>query len=75
MITSAAQSFLEDPLTPHTKGNSSQAPLDAAKEHLPVTTKIKDQPAKTLVDQQTVGADLITRKFCTLHNLPLYRVK
>jgi len=62
-ITSAAQSFLEDPLTPHTKGNSSQPPLDAAKEHLLVATKINDQPAKTLMDSQTAGADLISSKF------------
>jgi len=44
-ITYAAQFILEDPPTPHTKGNSSQPPLDAAKEHLLVTTKINDQPA------------------------------
>jgi len=69
-ITSAAQFILEDPPTPHTKGNSSQPPLDAAKEHLLVTMKINDQPAKTVVDQQTAGADLISSKFCTLHNLP-----
>jgi len=74
-ITSAAQFILEDPPTPHTKGNSSQPPLDAAKEHLLVTTKIHDQPAKTLVEQQTAGADLISSKFCTLHNLPLYPLK
>jgi len=74
-ITSAAQFILEDPPTLHTKGNSSQPPFDAAKEHLLVTTKINDQPAKTLVDQQTAGADLISSKFCTLHNLPLYPLK
>jgi len=74
-ITSAAQFILEDPPIPHTKGNSSQPPLDATKEHLLVTTKINDQPAKTLVDQQTAGADLISSKFCTLHNLPLYPLK
>jgi len=39
-ITSAAQFILEDPPTPNTKGNSSQPPLDAAKEHLLVTMKI-----------------------------------
>jgi len=75
MITSAAQFMLEDPPTPHTKGNSSQPPLDAAKEHLLVTKKINNQPAKTLVDQQTAGADLISSKFCTLHNLPLCALK
>jgi len=74
-ITSAAQFILEDPPTPHTKDNSRQPPLNAAKEHLLFTTKINDQPAKTLVDQQTAGADLISSKFCTLHNLPLYPLK
>jgi len=69
-ITSAAQFILEDPPTSNTKGHSSQPPLDAAKEHLLVTTKINDHPAKTLEDQQTAGADLISTKFCTLHNLP-----
>jgi len=74
-ITSAAQFILEDPTTPNTKGNSSQPPLDAAKEHLLVTMKINDQPAKTLVIQPTVGAELISSKFCTLHNLLLYPLK
>jgi len=74
-ITSAAQFILEDPPTSHTRGNPSQPPLDAAKEPLLVTTKINDQPAKTLVDQQTAVADLISSKFCTLHNLPLYPLK
>jgi len=59
----------------HPVTNSSQPPLDAAKEHHLVTTKINDQPAKTLVDQQTAGADLIGSKFCTLHNLLLYPLK
>jgi len=74
-ITSAAQFILEDPPTPHTKGNSSQPPLDAAKEHLLGSTKINDQLTKTLVDQQTTGADLISSNFCTLHNLLLYSLK
>jgi len=74
-ITSAAQFILEDPPTLHTKDNSGQPPLNAAKEHLLVTMEINDQPAKTVVDQQTAGADLISSKFCTLHNLPLYLLK
>jgi len=74
-ISSAAQFILEDPPSPHTKDNSSQPPLDVAKEHLLVTTKINDQPAKTLLDQQTAGPDLISSKFCTLHNLHLYALK
>ena len=74
-ITSGAQFILEDPSTPHTKGNFSQPPLDVGEEILPVTTKISDQPAKTLGDQQTAGADLISSKFGTLYNLPLYPLK
>jgi len=74
-IASIAQFILEDPPTPHMKGNSSQPPLDVAKEHLLVITKINDQPAKTLVDQQTAGADLISSKFYILHNLLLYPLK
>jgi len=38
-ITCAAQFILEDPSTPHTKGNSSQPPLDASKEHLLASRK------------------------------------
>jgi len=55
MITCTAQFILEKPPIPHTKGNSSQRPLDADKEHLLVTTKINNQPAKTHVEQQTTG--------------------
>jgi len=39
-----------------------------------VTTKVKDQIAKTLVDQQTAGADLISSTFCTLHKIPLHKM-
>ena len=74
-ISSVAQFILEDPTTPHTKGKASQPQLDADKEHLLVTTRINDQLTKTLVNQQTAGAELISRKFCTLHNLPLYSHK
>jgi len=74
-ITSASQFIVEDTPTPHTKGNSNQPPLVAAKEHLLVTMKINDQPAKTFVDQQTAGADLISSKYCTLYNLPLFDLK
>jgi hypothetical protein len=49
--------------------------LDSSKEHLLVTTEINGHAAKTLVDQQTAGADLISSKFCTLHNLPLYDLR
>jgi len=74
-ITSAAQFILENLPIPHTKGNSSQPQLNTGKEHLLVTTKINDQPAKTLVDQQTAVVDLNSSKFGTLHNLPLYHLK
>jgi len=39
-----------------------------------VTTKVNDQIAKTLVDQQTARADLISSTFCTLHKIPLYKM-
>jgi len=39
-----------------------------------VTTKVNDQIAKTLVDQQTAGADLISSTFCTLHKIPLHKM-
>jgi len=39
-----------------------------------VTTKVNDQIAKTLVDQQTAGADLISSTFCILHKIPLHKM-
>jgi len=39
-----------------------------------VTTKVNDQIAKTLVDQWTASADLISSTFCTLHKIPLYKM-
>jgi len=74
-ITSAAQFIGKDPSTSYNKGSSSNSPLNIAKEHLLVTTKINDQLTKTLVDQQTAGADLISSKFCTFYNLPMYPLK
>jgi len=39
-----------------------------------VTTKVNDQIAKTLIDQQTAGADLISSTFCTLYEIPLHKM-
>jgi len=77
-ITSAAQSLklqLAEIPAPSTKGKAVQPILDSAKEHLLVTTEINGHAAKTLIDHQTAGADLISSKFCTLHNLPLYDLR
>jgi len=48
--------------------------LDSVKEYLLVTTKVNNQIAKTLVDQQTAGADLISLTFYTLHKIPLHKM-
>jgi len=39
-----------------------------------VTTEVKDQIAKTLVDQKTAVTDLISSTFCTLHKIPLHKM-
>jgi len=39
-----------------------------------VTIKVNNQIAKTLVDQQTAGANLISSTFCTLHKIPLHKM-
>jgi len=39
-----------------------------------VITKVNDQIAKTLVDQQTAGTDLISSTFCTLHKILLHKM-
>jgi len=77
-ITSAAQSLklqLAEIPAPSTKGKAVQPILDSAKEHILVTTELNGHPAKTLIDQQTAGADLISSKLCALHNLPLYDLR
>ena len=74
-ISSAAQSLkISENVspTPKTKGSSSAPILDSSAEHLPFNTKIAGNLAKTLVDQQTAGADMISSTFCTLHNLLLH---
>ena len=48
--------------------------LGSVKEHLLVTTKVNEHIAKTLVDQQTTGVDLISFTFCTLHKIPLHKI-
>jgi len=56
------------------KGLGATPVLDSVKEHLLVTTKVNDQIAKILIDQQTAGADLISSTFCTLHKIPLHKM-
>lgn len=71
-ISSVAQSrkitenFL---LTTKTIGSSPATILDSLAEHLLVPTEIVGNLAKTPVDQETAGADIISSKICTLHNL------
>ena len=74
-ISSAAQSLkISENFspTPKIKVFSSASILDSSAEHLLVTTKMAGNLAKTLVDQQTAGADMISSKFCTRNNLLLY---
>src|SRR5205085_3316253 len=74
-ITSAAQSINEKAVSPPTKGLGTNPVLDTSKDHLLVTTKVEGQIVKTLVDQQTAGADLISSKFYTIHKIPLHPLK
>jgi len=77
-ITSAAQSLKLQPAeipAPSTKGKAVQPILYSAKEHLLITMEINRHTAKTQIDQQIAGADLIGSKFCTLPNLPLYDLR
>ncbi|HLP34462.1 MAG TPA: reverse transcriptase domain-containing protein [Amoebophilaceae bacterium] len=77
-ISTAAQTLKKAPVTQHeekktSKKNSYQPRLKSAdplSDHLLVSTKINGHPAKTLVDHQTTGGDLISSKFCTTYNIP-----
>jgi len=73
-IKIAAQSIIQKAALPTMKGLGASPVLDSVKEHLLVTTKVKDQIAKTFVVQQTAGADLISSTFCILHKIPLYKM-
>jgi len=73
-ITTAVQSIVQKAATPATKGLVATPVLDLVKEHLLITTKVNEHIAKTLVDQQTAGADLISSTFCTLHKIPLHKM-
>ena len=74
-ITSAAQTLKTKKFTytsnfksiPQTKLEMK----DTSSDHLLVATRINGHPAKTLVDHQTTGGDLISNKFCATHNLTL----
>jgi len=56
------------------KGLGATPVLDSVKKHLLVTIKVNNQTVKTLVDQQTAGADLISLTFYTLHKIPLHKM-
>jgi len=73
-IKTAAQSIVQQAAVPPTKGLGASPVVDSVKEHLLVTTKVNDQTAKTLVDQQTAGADLISSMFCTLYKILLHKM-
>jgi len=73
-ITTAAQSIVQKAAVAPTKGLGAMPVLDSVKEHLLVTTKVNEHIAKTLVDQQTAGADLISSTFCTLYKIPLHKI-
>jgi len=73
-ITTAAQSIVQKAAILPTKGLRATPVLDSVKEHLLVTTKVNKYIAKTLADQQTTGADLISSTFCTLHKIPLHKM-
>ena len=45
------------------------------RDHVLVETRINGHLAKTLVDQQTVGGDLISNKFCTTYKIPTIPLK
>jgi len=70
----AAQSIVQTAAIPATKGLGATLVRDSVKEYLLMTTKVNEHVAKTLVDQQTAGADLISSTFRTLHKISLYKM-
>jgi len=73
-IKTAAQSIVQKATVLPMKGLGTTLVLDSVKEHLLVTTKVNNPIAKTLVDQQTAGADLISSTFCRLHKILLHKM-
>jgi len=73
-IMTAAQSIVQKAAIPPTKALVATPVVDSVKEHLLVTNKVNKHTAKTLVDQQTTSADLISSTFCTLHKIPLCKM-
>jgi len=73
-IMTAAQSIVQKAAVPPTKGLGATPVLDSVKKHLLMTTKVNEHPVKTLVDQQTTGANLISSTFCTLYKIPLHKM-
>ena len=64
-----AQSIVQKAAVPPMKSQGAMPVLDSVKKHLLITTKVNEYTAKTLVDQQTAGANLISSTFCILHKM------
>ena len=45
--------------------------LDRISEHMVIDVKLDGHPAKALVDQQTIGASLISSTYTSTYNLPI----
>ena len=66
---------LDEDANPQIRGHLDQPRLVSAKEHLLVMIKINNTSSKSIIKQQTVGADLFRSKFGTICNLLLYGVE
>jgi len=73
-ITTTAQSIGHKAAAPPMKSLGVMPVLDSVEEHLLVTTKVNEHSAKTLVHQQTAGADLISSTFGTLYMILLHKM-
>jgi len=69
-----AQSIVQKAAVPPMKSQGAMPVLDSVKKHLLITTKVNEYTAKTLVDQQTAGANLISSTFCILHKITLHKM-
>ena len=45
--------------------------LDRRSEHMVIDVKLNGRPTKALVDQQTMGASLISSTYTSTYNLPI----
>src|SRR5213594_1278929 len=61
---------------PSTVSSSAQvAQTQDQQEHMVVETKVNGHSAKTLIDNQTIGADLISNQFCITYAIPLQQLE